>query len=159
MRRRLDDDLPVPELPSGVSIRTFRPGRDEADWVRVNAAAFAAHPEQGSLTAEDLAERMDQPWFDASGLFVAVAAETMVGFHWTKQHEDSLGEVYVLGVAPSAARQGLGKALLVTGLRHLKRQGNTVVELYVEADQPGPISLYRGYGFHTASRDVMYARR
>jgi mycothiol synthase len=158
MQRSLADDLPMPDLPPEVIIRTFRPGEDDADWVRVNAAAFAAHPEQGSLTVNDLADRMTQPWFDPRGFFVAVAAETMIGFHWTKQHEDHLGEVYVLGVAPSAAGKGLGKALLVTGLRHLKQQGNTTVELYVEADQPGPVGLYRAYGFSTASRDVMYAR-
>jgi mycothiol synthase len=158
MQRGLTDDLPTPELPPGVTIRTFRPGEDDADWVRVNAAAFAAHPEQGAMTVDDLADRMAQPWFDPEGFFVAVAAETMVGFHWTKQHEDHLGEVYVLGVAPSAARKGLGKALLVTGLHYLKQQGNTAVELYVEADQPGPVGQYRAYGFDTASRDVMYAR-
>ena len=31
------------------------------------------------------------------------ADSTMVGFHWTKQHGDQLGEVYVLGVVPTAA--------------------------------------------------------
>ena len=46
----------------------------------------------------------------------------MVGFHWTKQHQDQLGEVYVLGIAPSAAGRGLGKALLLTGLRSLQRR-------------------------------------
>jgi mycothiol synthase len=180
MRRRLSDEIPSPELPPGVLIRTFRPGEDDADWVEVNAAAFAAHPEQGALTVADLADRMAQPWFDPDGFFVAVAADVMVGFHWTKQHgvatphaarlvpvagasenlqhDDHFGEVYVLGVAPSAAGHGLGKALLLTGLRHLKQQGNTEVELYVEADQPGPVGLYRAYGFTTASRDVMYAQ-
>ena len=29
----------------------------------------------------------------------------MLGFHWTKQHDDRLGEVYVVGVDPAALRQ------------------------------------------------------
>jgi mycothiol synthase len=82
----------------------------------------------------------------------------MIGFHWTKQHEDHLGEVYVLGIAPSASRQGLGKALLLAGLRWLQQQGNSRVKLYVESDHQAAIELYLTYGFAIASRDVMYAQ-
>ena len=82
----------------------------------------------------------------------------MVGFHWTKQHQDQLGEVYVLGIAPSAAGGGLGKALLLTGLSSLQERGSTRVELYVEADNEAAIKLYLSYGFATVSRDVMYAQ-
>lgn len=146
-------------VPAGIEIRTFRPGTaDEHDWLRVNAEAFADHPEQGRFTAEDLAERMAEPWFDPEGFFVAYRGSTMVGFHWTKQHGDHLGEVYVLGVIPTAAGGGLGKALLNVGLQHLEQQGNTTVELYVEADNPDAVGLYRAYGFRIAGRDVMYAQ-
>jgi mycothiol synthase len=159
MTRRLDDELPEPQPPAGVTIRTFRPDQDERAWLAVNAEAFADHPEQGRMTGADLADRMAEPWFDPAGFFVALRGEAMVGFHWTKQHGGGLGEVYVLGVSPAAGRLGLGKALLLTGLEHLRRQGNTVAELYVEADNPDAVGLYRDYGFTTVSRDVMYAQR
>ena len=158
MERRLDEDLPEPVVPPGVEIRTFVPGQDEQEWLRVNAAAFAHHPEQALIDGDDLADRMAEPWFDPKGFFVATIDDTMVGFHWTKQHQDQLGEVYVLGIEPSAAGRGLGKALLLTGLRSLQQRGNTRVELYVEADQPAAIGLYLSYGFATVSRDVMYAQ-
>ena len=158
MERRLDDELPEPVVPAGVQIRTFVPGQDEQEWLRVNAAAFAHHPEQALIDRDDLADRMAEPWFDAEGFFVATINETMIGFHWTKQHQDQLGEVYVLGVAPSAAGRGLGKALLLTGLRSLQQRGSTRVELYVEADHGAAIELYLSYGFVAVSRDVMYAQ-
>ena len=59
--------------------------------------------------------------------------------------------------APAAGR-GLGKALLLTGLRSLQQRGSTRVELYVEADHRVAIELYLSYGFAIASRDVMYAQ-
>jgi len=159
MKRDLERPLPEPGVPAGVTIRTFVPGQDETAWVAVNAAAFAHHPEQGALTAEDLAERMAEPWFDPAGFFVAERDDAMVGFHWTKQHEDRLGEVYVLGVAPAGHRQGIGRALLLIGLAYLRERGNTTVELYVEAASGPAVALYSGYGFATAARDVMYAQR
>ena len=158
MERGLDEELPEPVVPGGVEIRTFLPGQDEQEWLRVNAAAFAHHPEQALINREDLADRMAEPWFDPKGFFVATIEDTIVGFHWTKQHQDQLGEVYVLGVAPSAAGRGLGKALLVTGLRSLQERGNTRVQLYVEADHRAAIELYLNYGFATVNRDVMYAQ-
>jgi mycothiol synthase len=158
MERPLDDELPEPMVPPGVQIRNFVPGQDEQEWLRVNAAAFANHAEQAFIDLDDLQDRMAEPWFDPNGFFVATIADAMVGFHWTKQHQDQLGEVYVLGIAPSAARHGLGKALLLTGLRWLRQRGNLRVELYVESDHRAAIELYLTYGFATASRDVMYAQ-
>jgi len=158
MERPLDGELPEPVVPRGVQIRRFEAGQDEQEWLRVNAAAFAQHPEQALIDIDDLKDRMAEPWFDPSGFFVATRDDAMIGFHWTKQHEDQLGEVYVLGVAPWAAGQGLGKALLLTGLRSLQERGSTRVELYVEADHAAAIQLYLTYGFTTASRDVMYAQ-
>jgi len=158
MERRLDGELPEPVVPAGVQIRTFVPGQDDQQWLRVNAAAFADHPEQAMIDLDDLEDRMAEPWFDPMGFFVATRDGTMIGFHWTKQHQDQLGEVYVLGIAPSEARRGLGKALLLTGLRWLQQQGSSRVKLYVEADHQAAIELYLIYGFTTVSRDVMYAQ-
>lgn len=158
MGRDLDDALPEPAVPSGVKIRAFVPGQDEQEWLRVNAAAFANHPEQALIDLADLEDRMAEPWFNPDGFFVATRQGAMIGFHWTKQHQDQLGEVYVLGVAPWESGQGLGKALLLTGLRWLQQQGCSRVKLYVEADHRAAIELYLTYGFTTASRDVMYAQ-
>lgn len=160
MTRPLSEPIDVPELPAGLAIRAFEPGRDESAWLGVNARAFATHPEQGSLTAADLDERMREPWFDPAGFLVAIERDKparMVGFHWTKQHADGLGEVYVLGVDPGAGVRGLGRALLAAGLAHLRAVGNTLVQLYVDAENVRAVALYERAGFAVASSDVMYA--
>jgi len=102
-------------------VRTFTPGEDDAAWLAVNAAAFAHHPEQGSLTQRDLDDRKAEPWFDPKGFFLAERAGEIVGFHWTKVHaEERLGEVYVVGIpAGRPGRRPSAKALTATGLRHL----------------------------------------
>ncbi|CAL9528567.1 Mycothiol acetyltransferase [Streptomyces sp. enrichment culture] len=158
MRRPLAGlDLPEPVLPAGVSVRTFVPGRDDAAWLAVNAAAFAHHPEQGSLTQRDLDDRKAEPWFDPAGFFLAEREGELVGFHWTKVHaEEQLGEVYVLGVAPGTQGGGLGKALTTVGLRHLAAQGLPTAMLYVDADNKAAVSVYERLGFTTYETDLMY---
>ncbi|WP_093768569.1 mycothiol synthase [Streptomyces sp. F-7] len=158
MRRPLAGlDLPDPALPEGVTVRTFAPGRDDASWLALNAAAFAHHPEQGSLTQRDLDDRKAEPWFDPAGFFLAERDGRLVGFHWTKVHaEEGLGEVYVLGVAPDAQGGGLGRSLTTIGLRHLANQGLPTAMLYVDADNKAAVSVYERLGFVTHETDLMY---
>jgi mycothiol synthase len=189
MRRLSSAPLPDAATPAGVTIRPFRPGTsDEQQFLAVNAAAFASHPEQGSLDHTGLAERMEEDWFDPSGFLVAERDSQLVGFHWTKVHPASsdspaYGEVYVIGVDPHAQAGGLGRALLVAGLRHLvaglrhlhegrlnlergaaqpRTEGGSTsnegrldeVVLYVEGENAGAIRMYESFGFTHAARDT-----
>ncbi|WP_037911904.1 mycothiol synthase [Actinacidiphila yeochonensis] len=165
MRRPLAADAAgVPEsvLPEGVTVRPFEPGRDEEAWLAVNAAAFAHHPEQGSLTRSDLEDREAESWFDPAGFFLAFRGAELVGFHWTKVHPaapggEPLGEVYVVGVAPGQQGGGLGRALTATGLRHLALdRGLRTAMLYVDADNAPAVAVYERLGFTVHETDLMY---
>ena len=158
MRRDLDADLPPVPDPGPVRIRTFRPSADEEPWLKLNARAFADHPEQGQMTRADLDRRMAQQWFDPKGFFVAERDGRMIGFHWTKVHDGDppVGEVYVVGIDPAAQSLGLGKILTLAGLHHLRDRGLATVELYVEAANAPAIALYSRLGFVHTDTDVMY---
>ena len=157
MRRPLAD-LPAPRTPDGVRIDTYRGPDDDAELLRVNNAAFAWHPEQGGWTEADIAERRDEPWFEPEGLFMAFDEQSgdLLGFHWTKVHNDGLGEVYVVGVDPAAQGRGLGATLTLIGLHHLadRLTGNpqASVMLYVEADNSAAVNTYRAAGFRGVRR-------
>ncbi|WFE37069.1 mycothiol synthase [Micromonospora sp. WMMD998] len=163
LRRPLTAALPEPGLPEGVELRAFRPGDDDESWLAVNNAAFAEHPEQGRWTVDDLRVRMAEPWFDPAGFLLAVESATgrLLGFHWTKVHERPgsarIGEVYVLGVDPSAHRGGLGRALTAAGLAHLRDgRGLDRVMLYVDESNTRAVALYERLGFARWSAHVNY---
>jgi mycothiol synthase len=171
MRRDLAgvDPDPRPQLPDDVRVVPFRPGRDEDAWLRVNAAAFAHHPEQGRMTLEDLRLREAEPWFDPGGFLMAWRGDPdtdgeLLGFHWTKVHPaghvgpEPVGEVYVLGVAPEAQGLRLGRALTDLGLAHLRSRGLAEVLLYVEDDNAAAVHLYEGRGFTRFAVDVSWRR-
>jgi mycothiol synthase len=157
MRRPLGEPLPEVTTPSGVRVRTFEAGRDEDAWIRVNARAFADHPEQGRWTRADLERREREPWFSPEGFFLAERDDELLGFHWTKVHEDGpIGEVYVVGVDPGAQGLGLGRVLTLTGLRHLQSLGLPAVMLYVDESNTAATRLYAKLGFQRRSTDAMY---
>jgi len=157
-----DAAIPAPAFPAGVTVRTFRPGRDEEAWLEVNRRAFAHHPEQGSWTRQDIALREAEPWFDPDGFFLAERDGELAGFHWTKVHADGgesgtpIGEVYVVGVDPGRQGGGLGKALTLAGLAHLSGLGVAAVLLYVDESNTAAVRMYAGLGFTRWSTDVMY---
>ena len=166
MRRSLYAALPQADVPAGVTVRTFEPGRDDQAWVDLNATVFADHPEQGGWTVDDLHRRVAEPWFDPHGFFLAERAGRLVGFHWTKVHggtgshhgHDPIGEVYVLGVDPGERGTGLGRALTLVGLQHLRHLGLPDAMLYVDADNAAAIRLYEALGFTRWETDLMFSR-
>lgn len=169
LKLRLDlrsADLAMPKLPNEVTLRNFTAG-DEAAWLAVNARAFADHPEQGRISRADLDARIAEPWFDHESFLLAMrgsgAGAELVGFIWLKvppvtdQHaglQDAVGEVYVLGVDPSAQGQGLGSALTSAGLAKLAELGVHTAELYVESTNQAALKAYTTAGFSRAASDL-----
>lgn len=148
---------PLPPIPAGIGIRRFEPGRDELAWVELNARTFAAHPEQGRITVDDLSARMGEPWFRPEDFLLAEGPDGLLGYHWTKSIPGEAGEVYVLGVDPDHHGGGLGRLLLATGIAHLAERGHTSVDLYVEGSEQRVVDLYLSASFVVVQRDLLYS--
>lgn len=168
MRRSLFAPLSAADLPEGCTIRAFEQGVDDDAWLRVNARAFSELPDQGGWTLDDLHRRMAEPWFSAAGFLILECDGEVIGFHWTKVHgrrsggghdHDAIGEVYVVGVDPDHAGRGLGRALTLAGLHHLRGLGLSQAMLYVDASNTAAIRLYEGLGFSRWDTDVLYRHR
>ena len=150
--------LPHPERAS-VATRAFVPGRDDEAWLGVNNRAFADHGEQGGWTADTLALRMTEPWFDPAGFRVFEDDGRVVAFCWTKLHTDAdpvVGEIYVIAVDPDAHGRGLGKQLTLSGLDSISDRGVTEANLYVDAHNAAAVGLYRRLGFDVHRRRVAF---
>lgn len=169
MRRSLND--PIPELPSDIAIRSFLVGIDNEEWIALNNRAFIGHPEQSNWNLKDLEIRLKESWFDHRGFLIAEESGAMTGFCWTKVHgghthqhsdnepehdHDPIGEIYIMGVDPGHQGKGIGRAVTIAGLKHLRYQGIFSAMLYVDAANQGAISLYQSLGFTEWGRDVLY---
>ena len=158
VRQLLQLRAPVTASPiSDGSTTGFRPGVDDDDWLALNARAFARHPEQGSVGQPDLTALTVEPWFDPDDFLLLRDGDALIGFCWLKI-EDSIGEIYVVGVDPRRQGEGLGRRLMDAGLSHLAARGIRTAALYVESDNVPAVGLYRSLGFAEHTVDIQYAR-
>ena len=156
MRTILKLHLPIAidlaEPNTSAEISTFK-SADADEWLALNNEIFIVHPDQGDWVMQDLTNRMNESWFDANGFFLAREKGQIIGFCWTKIHNDrvnegAIGEIYVLGVNPNSHSSGLGKALLLTALRYFQRKEIKESMLYVDADNHAALILYKKLGFN-----------
>lgn len=155
-------------LPPGFEVRSYNPDNAQhaTDWVRVNAAAFASHPEQGAMTVTDFLALTQESWFRNEDLRLAYTNDPeqdpqLAGSTWVKTvrgpHEVET-ELYVLGVDPAFAGIGLGAALLGETLRQMATHSPDRITLYVDGDNTNAVALYLRAGFEVEQRSVQYLR-
>ena len=106
---------------------------------------------------------MAEPWFDPRGLLPGRARDRGARLPLDEgapgdadpARPDRRG-VRGRGAPRPAQGLGLGKALTLTGLHHLRGLGLPEVLLYVDADNTAAIALYEKLGFARHTLDVMY---
>lgn len=147
------------------------------DWVRVNAAAFADHPEQGKMTVDDFTSLTREEWFAPDDLILCFTAnsdetngdERLAAYAWVKtlrdapNEHDATGtrtscELYAIGVHPDHAGHGLGRALLDTVLDRMAQHRPERVSLYVDGDNERAVDLYVRNGFEIEQRSTQWLR-
>mgnify|MGYP000645590499 CR=1 FL=1 len=110
----------------------------------------------------DLENRMSEPWFDPAGFFLCIHDDIIVGFCWTKIHQDlvnadPVGELYVIGVDPEEHSKGIGKTVCNEGLIYLRSKGIKESILYVDADNEAGKGLYTSLGFNQPAFSLILA--
>ena len=141
-------------VPDGLRLRTFDPDA-AADDDAVVALLAAAYPERHVWHGSDFAALRASDWFRADDLLMLESGDGLLGIHWMKRRGDGVGEVYNLALAPEAQGRGLGGLLLDAGLAHLVDAGIHEVILWVDAENPPALALYRTRGF-TPRRDEVW---
>ena len=140
-RRPMDDVLVVPyeaghrAVALDVAIRSWEP---VFQLVRESVPRFVYenfYPE-GWRTRQiaDLAQVLDE---EPSNVDVAMEGGTVVGWVCTRLHpEDSMGEIYVITVAPEHQRQGVGRVLMQHAHDRVRQAGMRMIMVETGGD-PG----------------------
>lgn len=166
MARPLATAIPTPQLPPGYQVQALHSSQVEA-WVELFNQTFIDHwnfhpltveQRQHWLTDPDYEPGLDLVALDPEGTFAAFCLGSIYSQdnRRTGRHE---GWIADLGTRRGFRQQGLGRAMLLTGLQHLKAKGVATALLGVDAENPsGALRLYESVGFRQLFTSIAYCK-
>lgn len=163
MRVTLESDVPAPQWPPGIAVRTLASQDDERRVYEADMEAFADHWEFVRGPFEEWrAWLIEDSRFDPSLWFLAEDSAELAGFCVGVVHasgDPAFGHVAVLGVRRPWRRRGLGLALLRHTFGEFRRRGMTRANLDVDAENlTGAVRLYERAGMHAAKRRLTFEK-
>ncbi len=165
MVRPLDAPVDAPQLPE--DFRLAQGPHDPAAWATLFNESFVDHWNHEPWTAEQVQHWQGEPSYRSDvDLVIAAPDGTLVAFCWggldsaactsSGQNEGRIG---LLGTRRGYRGLGLGRAILLAGLRALAAAGAESVWLSVDADSPtGATRLYESAGFSATLTRMLYGK-
>jgi mycothiol synthase len=168
VRRFLDLEFPLKNLPApdpGTStIRGLLCG-EEGSLAEVQNRSFQGTWGFNPNTTEEIAYRVHLEGCAPEDVRVTVSQGKVAAYCWTKTRPGENGNpgprrglVHMLGVLPEFRGRGLGKRILIAGLRHLMQKGIEVAALTVDSENAAARFLYESMGFRTRSTTAWYRK-
>ncbi len=140
-----------PQLPAGITFRTFIPGQDEHTVHELSQDAF-----QITEPFEHWEQKFADENFDPTLWFLAIAENNVIGVTLGNIYKDA-GWIWDVAVHSTWRRKGVGMALLQRAFREFFRRDIRSIGLDVNAENPtGATHLYHRTGMHIAQKYYTY---
>lgn len=152
-----DRSIAAVDIPSGVRIRTFEPGRDEHAAYQTIEDAFNEWPDRDPIAYDDwVASVLHRPGFEPWQLLLAVDAYEVVGVCCLTISD---GSAFVTQLAVRRDRRGLGlgRALLLEAFSAGRAHGARRAELSTDS-RTGALGLYQHVGMEVTHTFVHLAK-
>jgi mycothiol synthase len=136
-------------------IRCLKQGEEEKLTKLQNrsfANTWGYHPN----TIEEISDRINLSDYSTNDIIIGYDGNELIGYCWMQIYHNEIevdlkekpqARIYMLGVDPQHRRKGIGKILLLEGLRRLKNKAIQIVELNVDSKNKAACGLYRSQDF------------
>lgn len=158
--RDLTQPIPAHDVPSGFVVRSLAGEREVDAYVAAHRAAFGS----ANMTADWRRATLLDPRYAPELDLVAIAPDgTLAGFCvcWITPSINGrrIAQVEPLGILPAHQRRGLGRALLLEGLRRAKALGAAQMEVNAESDNAASRGAYEAVGFRPVYEIPFFIQR
>lgn len=168
MQRSLQIPVAEPEFPTGFRRAHVQSEADLAAWVEMYNATFIDHWQFHPAQIDDHRYwTQNDPDYEPELDLVAIAPDgTFAAFcycHIDRDYNTQMGcnEGYIsaLGTRRGYRRMGLARAMLLTGLQHLRQAGVETAKLGVDTRNPNcAYNLYQSVGFQPCYTHYTFAK-
>lgn len=153
-------DVPLPE---GFSVRSMRSSAETLLLTQVQNTVFEQHWGFSRNTPEEIQARLDLPVSGPEHVLFAESPEgDIAGYVWTALEWDgshTCGKIWMTGIMPEFRSQGLGRAVVTAGIKHLFANGAADIHLEVMEDNTAAVQIYTGMGFEQSGKTEWYEKQ
>ncbi len=162
MIRSLSEPIPPAVFPEGFTLRPAA-GEQELDAiVALHQEAFGTQ----NMTRETRRAIMSNPaYIPELDLLLEAPDGTLAAFCYCTIPKEANelsghneGEIAIIGTSPAYQKRGLGRAMLLAGLQHLKDFGVETATLGTSSENSGAHSIYFSAGFRISYQSLWYSK-
>ena len=144
----------LPDInPHEFNMRTLQHG-EEDKLTRLQNRCFTGSWGFNPNTTEDIVYRLNLSGCSPEDVTMAYKGDRPVGYCWTRKiliagpdPQENKGLIHMMGVVPEYRSKGIGKKVLLAGLKYLRCNNICRVELTVDKKNPAARGLYESVGF------------
>jgi ribosomal protein S18 acetylase RimI-like enzyme len=160
-------DIDSPKPPEGLEFEEYLlPDATEeqlTEFMEVGNSSFSEDPDFTPLTMEYLQNWKDSTQ-DTHRALYGVLEDKIVGIclssievEYNRLHNVKSGWIGFFAVLKEHRRKGIGRTLLVNGMRWLWDKGTEIVYLAVDEENPKALNLYTSVGFEVEQEGVTHS--
>ncbi len=156
LHRRLDRTLPEPALPGGWTVRQVAGAAEFAERVAIHREVWRP----SKVTLDAYRRLRTAPGYSPELDLVVVAPDGAFAAYclcWLDS-ANACGEFEPVGMRAAYRGWGLGKALMLEGLRRLRACGAKTAIVYSVGDNEAAVRLYQSAGFQPVVRDYDWSK-
>lgn len=156
LRRKLDDNTPRGFLPDGFTLRSLAGEHEASERAALHRTAFAST----AVTDEGYRNVMRAPLYDHNlDLVIAAPDGRLVAFClcWLDT-VNRIGLFEPVATHPDFQRRGLGRAVMLEGMRRMRARGMDTAVIASAAENVASLGLYTSLGFKVESRERVLRR-
>ncbi len=167
MARPLNEPIPEPKFPEGFTVRHAQGETDMKPWVEMFNQSFVDHWNFHPMSVESHKNWLSSANYRPERNLIALAPDGTFAafcFCWIDPTDNAHrnrneGWIDVLGTRRGFRKIGLGKAMLLAGMRKLHEDGADAAVLGVDAENPtGALGLYESVGFQKVNSSAVYEK-
>ncbi|NEQ37081.1 MAG: GNAT family N-acetyltransferase [Okeania sp. SIO3I5] len=167
MERSLTEPIPEAIFPEGFTLKNIDNEADAAAWTEMFNQTFIDHWNHQDITVEFVKNKLNNSKYQPELSLVAVAPDgTFAALCDCQIHPENNelkgrkdGYINILGTRRGFRKRGLGRGILLSGLKLLKAEGMETAVLYVDADNLlGATRLYESVGFRRVNTQIAYVK-
>ncbi|MFT7245954.1 MAG: GNAT superfamily N-acetyltransferase [Candidatus Azotimanducaceae bacterium] len=160
MQRSLDDQIEASVLPDDYVLRPLDVEQDISQRAGVQSDAFSGQPKPGEWALENITRFLT--WYegrdDLDLVAVSAAGEIASFAVFLIDPVTGMGELDPVGTRASHQRQGLSKAVLLSGLQYMKSKGMKQACVRTGVENAPAIRTYESVGFRVVDHLYRYTK-